>query len=147
MLLWRRSRARVQRRGARSRPGPNLVSLASLSRCRPDRRTTALLRRSRRSSGDDDREEDDQEGQVDHAGPLDDAPDRSQQGFRASVHWHLHDRSIGHTYIKPPHPDLRQNRTLTPHRRGGVLRLLDGVVIDDPQVFNQRLEEWERFCN
>ncbi|MFI7143199.1 hypothetical protein ACIBQ5_37580 [Streptomyces massasporeus] len=41
----------------------------------------------------------------------------------------------------------RQGRTLPPHRRRGVLRLLDGVVIDDAEVFNDKLREWEDYYN
>ena len=42
----------------------------------------------------------------------------------------------------------RQPRTLAPHRRRGVLcRLLDGVTIDDTDMFNDRLRAWEGYYN
>jgi transposase InsO family protein len=68
--------------------------------------------------------------------------------FGAGFHWHLHDQGIGHTYIKPRTPRLN-GKVERSHRIDAeeFYRLLDGVVIDDARVFNQRLEEWERFYN
>ena len=38
----------------------------------------------------------------------------------------------------------RQSREIAPHRPRGVLcRMLDGVVIDDTDLFNDKLQQWE----
>ena len=68
--------------------------------------------------------------------------------FQGGFHWHLLDRGIGHHYIKPKTPRL--NGKVERSRRiddEEFYRLLDGVVIDDAQVFNQKLQEWEDFYN
>ena len=43
------------------------------------------------------------------------------------------------------HPEAeRQSREIAPHRLTGVLcRMLDGVVIDDTELFNDKLKQWE----
>ncbi len=68
--------------------------------------------------------------------------------FQGSFHWHLPDRGIGHTYIKVRTPRLN-GKVERSHRidQEEFYRLLDGVVIDDADVFNQKLEEWEDFYN
>jgi transposase InsO family protein len=82
-----------------------------------------------------------------------DAPDEVVQTdngaeFQGGFHWHLLDRGIGHSYIKPKTPRLN-GKVERSHRIDDeeFCRLLDGVVIDDPQVFNQKLQEWEDFYN
>ena len=68
--------------------------------------------------------------------------------FQGSFHWHLLDRGIGHSYIKVRTPRLN-GKVERSHRidEEEFYRLLDGVVIDDAEVFNQKLQEWEDFYN
>jgi transposase InsO family protein len=68
--------------------------------------------------------------------------------FQAGFHWHVLDRGIGHTYIKPRTPRLN-GKVERSHRIDAeeFYRLLGGVVIDDADVFNKKLQEWEHFYN
>ncbi|MDH3299873.1 MAG: IS481 family transposase [Acidimicrobiia bacterium] len=68
--------------------------------------------------------------------------------FGSQFHWHVLDRGIQHVYIKPATPRLN-GKVERSHRIDGeeFYRLLDGQVIDDAEVFNQRLEEWEDYYN
>ncbi|MFD6326511.1 IS481 family transposase [Streptomyces sp. NPDC058442] len=68
--------------------------------------------------------------------------------FQSAFHWHALDKGIAHTYIKPRTP--RSNgRVERSHRIDAeeFYRLLDGVVIDDAEVFNDKLREWEGYYN
>jgi hypothetical protein len=60
----------------------------------------------------------------------------------------LPDRGIGHVYIKPATPRLN-GKVERSHRidREEFCRMLEGVVIDDTELINDRLAEWERFYN
>jgi transposase InsO family protein len=60
--------------------------------------------------------------------------------FGASFHWHVLDKGIGHVYIKPRTPRLN-GKAERSHRIDAeeFYRLLEGVVIDDAQVFNDKL--------
>ena len=68
--------------------------------------------------------------------------------FGSSFHWHVLDRGAGHVYIKPCPPRLN-GKVEWSHRIDAeeFYRLLDGVVIDDAEVFNDKLQEWEDFYN
>ena len=68
--------------------------------------------------------------------------------FGASFHWHVLDKGIGHDYIKPRTPRLN-GKVERSHRIDAeeFYRMLEGVVIDDAQVFNDKLQEWEDFYN
>jgi hypothetical protein len=68
--------------------------------------------------------------------------------FGSSFHWHVLDKGIGHVYIKPHTPRLN-GKVERSHRIDAeeFYRLLDGVVIDDAKVFNDKLREWEDFYN
>ena len=68
--------------------------------------------------------------------------------FQGSFHWHLLDRGIGHVYIKPATPRLN-GKVERSHRIDNeeFYRMLDGVVIDDTGLFNEKLQEWEDFYN
>jgi transposase InsO family protein len=68
--------------------------------------------------------------------------------FQGSFHWHVLDRGIGHVYIKPATPRLN-GKVERSHRIDGeeFYRMLDGVVIDDTGLFNEKLQEWEDFYN
>jgi transposase InsO family protein len=68
--------------------------------------------------------------------------------FGSSFHWHVLDKGIGHDYIKPRTPRLN-GKVERSHRIDAeeFYQLLDGVVIDDTEVFNDKLREWENFYN
>jgi hypothetical protein len=58
------------------------------------------------------------------------------------------DRGTGHVYIRPATPRL-DGKVERSHRIDAdeFYRLLDGVVIDDTGLFNERLREWENLYN
>jgi transposase InsO family protein len=66
--------------------------------------------------------------------------------FASRFHYHVLDRGVGHVHIKPATPRLKVERS---HRIDAeeFYRMLDGVVIDDTDLFNDRLQEWETFYN
>jgi transposase InsO family protein len=68
--------------------------------------------------------------------------------FQSRFHWHVLDKGIGHVYIKPHTPRLN-GKVERSHRIDAeeFYQLLDGVVIDDTDVFNDKLREWENFYN
>lgn len=68
--------------------------------------------------------------------------------FQAGFHWHVLDRGIHHVYIKPRTPRLN-GKVERSHRIDAeeFYRMLDGVVIDDTDLFNDKLREWEDFYN
>jgi transposase InsO family protein len=68
--------------------------------------------------------------------------------FQAQFHYHVLDRGIGHVYIKPATPRLN-GKVERSHRIDAeeFYRMLEGVVIDDTELFNDRLQEWETFYN
>ena len=68
--------------------------------------------------------------------------------FQSAFHWHVLDRGIRHTYIKPATPRLN-GKVERSHRIDAeeFYRMLDGVVIDDTEMFNDRLQQWEDHYN
>jgi Integrase core domain len=68
--------------------------------------------------------------------------------FGSQFHYHVLDRGIGHVYIKPATPRLN-GKVERSHRidQEDFYRMLEGVVIDDTSVFNDKLQEWEDFYN
>jgi transposase InsO family protein len=68
--------------------------------------------------------------------------------FQTGFHWHVLDRGMRHVYIKPATPRLN-GKVERSHRIDSeeFYRLLDGVVIDDTGLFNDKLREWEDFYN
>ncbi len=68
--------------------------------------------------------------------------------FQSAFHWHVLDKGFGHTYIRPATPRLN-GKVERSHRIDAeeFYRLLDGVMIDDAAVFNDKLQEWEDFYN
>lgn len=68
--------------------------------------------------------------------------------FQSAFHWHLLDKGIRHRYIKPATPRLNW-KVERSHRIDAeeFYRLLDGVMIDDTKLFNDKLAEWENFYN
>jgi transposase InsO family protein len=68
--------------------------------------------------------------------------------FQSTFHWHVLDQGINHTYIKPRTPRLN-GKVERSHRIDAeeFYRLLDGVVIDDVNIFNAKLKEWQDYYN
>jgi len=62
--------------------------------------------------------------------------------FQGQFHWYVLDKGINHVYIKPRSPRLngkveRSNRI----DKEEFYRMLNGVVIDDANLFNEKLQE------
>jgi len=72
------------------------------------------------------------------------------QRCRISVrlHYHVLDKGVGHRYIKPRTPRLN-GKVERSHRIDAeeCYAMLDGPVIDDAKVFNNKLREWEEYHN
>ncbi len=68
--------------------------------------------------------------------------------FQTGFHWHVLDRGMRHVYIRPATPRLN-GKVERSHRTDSeeFYRLLEGVVIDDTQLFQDKLREWEDFYN
>ncbi|GLW04166.1 hypothetical protein Slala05_77960 [Streptomyces lavendulae subsp. lavendulae] len=68
--------------------------------------------------------------------------------FQSAFHWHVLDKGIAHTYIKPASPHLN-GKVERSHRIDAeeFYRMLAGVVIDDTGVLNEKLREWEDYYN
>lgn len=68
--------------------------------------------------------------------------------FGTQFHYHVLDRGIRHVYIKPATPRLN-GKVERSHRidEEEFYRMLDGVVIDDTNLFNDKLQEWEDSYN
>ncbi len=68
--------------------------------------------------------------------------------FQQEFHWHVVDAGIRHVYIKPRTPRLN-GKVERSHRVDSkeFYRMLEGVVIDDAKLFNEKLQEWENFYN
>ncbi|HSJ82726.1 MAG TPA: IS481 family transposase, partial [Acidimicrobiia bacterium] len=68
--------------------------------------------------------------------------------FGTQFHYHVLDRGISHVYIKPATPRLN-GKVERSHRidEEEFYRMLDGIVIDDTELFNDKLQEWENFYN
>lgn len=68
--------------------------------------------------------------------------------FQSAFHFHALDKGIQHVYIKPRTPRLN-GKVERSHRIDAeeFYRLLDGTVIDDTNLFNDKLREWEDYYN
>jgi transposase InsO family protein len=68
--------------------------------------------------------------------------------FQGQFHWHVLDKGIQHVYIRPRLPRLN-GKVERSHRIDDdeFYRMLEGVVIDDADLFNEKLREWESFYN
>jgi transposase InsO family protein len=68
--------------------------------------------------------------------------------FGGQFHWHVLDKGIQHVYIKPRQPRLN-GKVERSHKidEEEFYRMLEGVVIDDAELFNEKLREWENFYN
>ena len=69
--------------------------------------------------------------------------------FQSLFHLHLLDQGVEHHYIRPRTLKAQwQGRTLSPRSMGEEFyRLLEGVIIDDMHLFNDKLQEWEDYYN
>lgn len=63
-------------------------------------------------------------------------------GLLLEFHWHVLDRGIRHAYIKPATPRLN-GKVERSYRidQEEFYRMLDGIVIDDTELFNDKLQE------
>lgn len=68
--------------------------------------------------------------------------------FQSAFHFHVLDKGVGHVYIKPRTPRLN-GKVERSHRIDAeeFYQLLDGILIDDAKVFNDKLREWEDYYN
>jgi transposase InsO family protein len=68
--------------------------------------------------------------------------------FGSQFHWHLLDKGIGHVYIRPHRPRLN-GKVERSHRidEEEFYRLINGVFVDDTNLFNEKVREWEYFYN
>lgn len=68
--------------------------------------------------------------------------------FQSSFHWHVLDRGIGHVYIRPATPRLNGKVERSHHIDADEFyRLLDGVIEDDTDLFNEKPKESEDCYN
>ncbi|MGH7807399.1 MAG: integrase core domain-containing protein [Thermodesulfobacteriota bacterium] len=58
------------------------------------------------------------------------------------------DKGIGHRYIKPNTPRLN-GKVERSHRidEEEFYKMIEGVVIDNSGLFNEKLQQWENFYN
>jgi transposase InsO family protein len=72
----------------------------------------------------------------------------SDSEFQTAFHLHLLDQGVEHHYIRPRTPRLN-GKVERSHRIDAeeFYRLLDGVIIDDTNLFNDKLQEWEDYYN
>jgi transposase InsO family protein len=68
--------------------------------------------------------------------------------FQSTFHWHVLDKGVRHVYIRPATPRLN-GKVERSHRIDNeeFYRMLEGVVIDDIKLFNDKLLEWENYYN
>jgi transposase InsO family protein len=68
--------------------------------------------------------------------------------FGSQFHYHVLDAGVGHVYIRLATPRLN-GKVERSHQIDAeeFYRMLEGVVIDDTELFNDRLTEWENFYN
>ena len=65
--------------------------------------------------------------------------------FQSAFHYHVLDKGVGHRDIKPRTPRL--NGKVARAHRIDAEALLDGLVIDEAKVSNNKLREWEDYYN
>jgi transposase InsO family protein len=72
----------------------------------------------------------------------------NESEFGASFHRHLLDAGVDHVKIKPRTTRLN-GKVERSHRIDSeeFYRLLEGQVMDDTNLFVNRLQEWEDYCN
>ncbi|MEN2739547.1 integrase core domain-containing protein [Microbacterium sp. X-17] len=68
--------------------------------------------------------------------------------FGQSFYWYLLDKGIDHIRIQPAKPRLN-GKVERSHRIDAeeFYRLLEGQVMDDVNLFNDRLQQWEDYYN
>ena len=67
--------------------------------------------------------------------------------FQSSFHYHVLDKGIAHTYIKPASPHLNGRWNARTASTAEFYQLLEGMVVDDTGVFDAKLQEWEDYYN
>ena len=66
--------------------------------------------------------------------------------FQSGFHWHVMDRGIRHTYIKPATPRLNSKVERSDRIDSEEFyRMLNGIVIDDTDLFGDKLQQWEDY--
>ena len=65
--------------------------------------------------------------------------------FQAKFHWHVEDLGMRHVYIKPRTPRL--NGKVECSHRTGKDEFYQLLSFTDDVDLNQKLAEWEDFCN
>ena len=80
--------------------------------------------------------------------PLGECPSDRSAEFQSAFHYHVLDKGVGHRYSKPRTPRLN-GKVERSHRIDAeeFYALLDGLVIDDAKIFNNKLKEWEDYYN
>lgn len=68
--------------------------------------------------------------------------------FQSQFHWHILDKGVNHVYIRPRRPRLN-GKVERSHRidEEEFYRLIEGLVIDETKLFNDKLKAWEEFYN
>ncbi|MDV9171993.1 integrase core domain-containing protein [Streptomyces sp. W16] len=68
--------------------------------------------------------------------------------FQSAFHFHVLVKGTGHACIKPRTPRLN-GKSERSHRIDGeeFYQLLEGIIIDDAEVFNDKLREWKDYCD
>jgi transposase InsO family protein len=68
--------------------------------------------------------------------------------FASQFHWHVLDKGINHRYIKPCTPRLN-GKVERSHRidEEEFYQMLNGIVIDSSELFNEKLNEWQNYYN
>lgn len=68
--------------------------------------------------------------------------------FGNQFHWPILDKGIQPVYIKPRRSRLN-GKVGRSHKidEDEFYRMLEGIVIDDAELFNEKLREWENFYN
>ena len=64
--------------------------------------------------------------------------------FATQFHYHVLDRGISHVYIRPANGKVERSHRIDEEE---FYRMLEGIVIDDTELFNDKLQEWENFYN
>jgi len=74
-------------------------------------------------------------------------PDNGSE-FGSAFHWHILDNGVGHIYIEPRTPRLN-GKVERSHRIDAeeFYHLLDGVVLDDAKVFNDKAPGMDDYYN
>ena len=69
--------------------------------------------------------------------------------FQSRFHWHLESHDIRHVYIRPrtPHLNGKVDRSRRVDEQEFYQLLDKNGIADDIHLFNDKLREWEDYCN